>query len=189
MTLTIKFCLIIFSFLLVSPAFGQTIPNTAKTVKKDTTVTTTVKRAKSKDEIAYDKQYQINILKSRIDGNYIPKDLFDSFVQLKRLMGTKVVADFKALPEARAGKKIRFIMWIVESWYFRQGSRLSHNLRSTGITYPEHLAHFVVISFHRHLNGVDLDVKGQVAFYKEKEKEKAGKGRTVTDQGKRKRED
>ena len=175
MTLAGKISLTLLSLFFVLPAFGQTIPNSAKT-KKDSTVTI-VKRAKTADDIAYEKQYEKNILKTRIDGIYIPKDLYDSFEQLKRLMGPETTAEYQALSEERAGKKLYLVMWIANNWNFRSGSRLSHNIRSLGITYPENMAHFVMICFHRHLNNKELDLKERVAFYKEKEKIAAEKNK------------
>ncbi len=122
-------------------------------------------------EDPFEQQYQKNILKSRINGIYIPKDLYDSFEQLKRLMDQPTLLQFQTLPEERAGRKLYLVMWLVENWHFREGSRLSHLIRQLGITYPEHMAHFIVITFHRHLNKKDLGIKERVEFYKEKEKE------------------
>lgn len=187
MTLANKFFLISLSLLFCFPAIGQQIPKEAKS-KKDSVVTT-VKRKMTAADIAYEEQYQINILKTRIDGNYIPKDLFDAFKQLELVMGPELVNQYRSLPEERAGKKIRVIMWMIESWYFRQGSRLSHNIRSVGITHPEHMGHFILITFHRHLNKKDLDIKERVTFYKIKEKEAADKTRKIMHEEKRKREE
>jgi hypothetical protein len=122
-------------------------------------------------EDAFEKQYQIFVLKTHINGIYIPKDLFDSFKQLQLLMDPGSIREFQRLPEERAAKKIYLVMWIAQNWHFRGGSRLSKLIRQLGITYPEHMAHFVVMTFHRHLNKKDLGIKERVTFYKEKEQE------------------
>ncbi len=122
-------------------------------------------------EDAFEKQYQINIRKTHLNGIYIPKDLFDSFRQLQLLMDPGSIRQFQLLPEERAAKKIYLVMWIAQNWHFREGSRLSNLIRQLGITYPEHMAHFVVMTFHRHLNKKDLGIKERVTFYKEKEQQ------------------
>jgi len=123
------------------------------------------------EEDAFEKQYQINIRKTHINGIYIPKDLFDSFKHLQILMDRKSIVEFMNLPEERAAKKIYLVMWIAQNWHFREGSRLSNLIRQLGITYPEHMAHFIVMTFHRHLNKKDLGIKERVTFYKEKEQQ------------------
>lgn len=135
-------------------------------------------------EDSFEKQYQINIIKTHINGILIPRDLYDSFAQLKLLMDRPTLLQFQNLPEERAAKKVYLVMWIAQNWNFREGSRLSDLIRKLGITYPEHMAHFIVVTFHRHLNNKDLGIKERVTFYKEKEreayeKEKDGKKKEV----------
>lgn len=136
----------------------------------------------------YELNYQKRIKKQRLNGVYIPKDLYDAFSQLDRLMDLKTRAEFQLLPEARAGRKFYLIMWIVNNWGFYEGSRLSHYIRQLGITHPEHMAHFLVITYHRKLNKKELDLKERVEFYKEKEEKLKEKNRTILFEEKRKRE-
>jgi hypothetical protein len=143
----------------------------AQTAEQSQPVTDTIKPEKTAEEDAFEKQYQINILKTHINDVYIPKDLFDAFVHLRQLMDPPTLIEFQQLPEERASKKIYLVMWIAQNWNFREGSRLSHLIQQLGITYPEHMAHFVVMTFHRHLNKKDLGIKEWVTFYKQKEQE------------------
>lgn len=171
----IVFPLFAFFFNLLN-AQPNTQPAASDTVQKDTAQKSiaridTIQKEVLPQEDYFEKQYQINILKTHLNGIYIPKDIFDGFEQIKRLMDPSTIREFQALPEERAAKKIYLVMWIAQNWHFREGSRLSHLIRELGITYPEHMAHFIVITFHRHLNGKDLGIKERVEFYKQKEKE------------------
>ena len=169
-------------------------PASPKAAKDSVRTTTDTVNVEKKEEDFFEKQYQINILKTHLNGVYIPKDLFDGFEQLKRLMDPATLHEFQTLPEERAGKKIYLVMWIAQNWSFREGSRLSHLIRELGVTYPEHMAHFVVITFHRHLNRKDLGIKERVEFYKQKEKEafkkeKEKQKKEIIHEEKRKRKD
>jgi len=110
-----------------------------------------------------------------LNGVYIPKDLYDAFDELKALMDDKTLLEFKNIPEERAGKKFYLIMWITHNWGFYGGSRISHYVGKIGIHHPEHAAHFMVVTFHRHLNKKDLGIKERVEFYEKKIEEKRKK--------------
>ena len=139
-------------------------------------------RAPSVDDPA-EVAYQKRILKSRINGVYIPKDLYDSFAQLNRLMDEPTRQQFKSMTEEEAGKKLYLIMWMGNNWGMYQGSRLSHYIQNLGITNPEHKAHFLIITYHRELNKKELDIKERVEFYQMKVEEdkarRAKKGKVI----------
>ena len=142
-------------------------------------------------EDTYEKIYQERIKKQRLNGVYIPKDLYDAFTALDRLMDPETRGQFAALEEERAGKKFYLIMWIVNNWSFYEGSRLSHYVRNIGITYPEHMAHFIITTYHRQLNKKELNIGERVAFYQQKtleEKERKAKNSEILFEEKRIRE-
>lgn len=117
-----------------------------------------------------EKEYQRRIKQEVLDGQYIPSDLTDAFVELNKLIDDESKASFKTMPEEEAATKLFFSFgrWISYNWGFYGGSRLSHYIRELGITYPEDMARFIIISYHRNLNRKPLDVKTQVEFYQEK---------------------
>lgn len=138
-------------------------------------------------EDQYEVNYKKRIKKQRLNGVYIPKDLFDAFNQLDRLMDEPTLNEFRLLPEVRAGRKFYLIMWVVNNWGFYEGSRLSSYISKIGITHPEHMAHFVIVAYHRHLNKVDLGIKERVEFYADKTKLQAEKNKTILHEEKRKK--
>jgi len=135
-----------------------------------TITTAEAQRAPSVEDSA-EQAYQKRILKSRLNGVYIPKDLYDAFTQLNRLMDAPTRKQFQLMTEEDAGKKLYLIMWICNNWGMYEGSRLSHYIQNLGITNPEAKAHFLITTYHRELNKKDLGIKERVEFYQEKVKE------------------
>jgi len=132
-------------------------------------------RAPSVEDPA-EQAYQKRILKSRLNGVYIPKDLYDAFAQLNRLMDEPTRHQFKVMTEEAAGKKLYLVMWMCNNWGMYEGSRLSHYIQNLGISNPESKAHFIITTYHRELNKKDLDIKERVEFYQQKaDEEKARK--------------
>lgn len=131
----------------------------------------------------YEKQYQRNIKKSRINGVYIPKDLNDAIEQLIKLSPEKSLEKFKMVPEDGVAKKLHFGLgrWMIVNWNFYDGSRLSHYLKNLGVGHPDDMADFLIVSLHRHLNGKDLKTAESAAIIKKKNIEKVKKRRKVID--------
>ena len=143
-----------------------------------TTTTVEAQRAPSSVDDPAEQAYQKRIMKSRLNGVYIPKDLYDSFAQLNRLMDEPTRNQFKAMTEEKAGKKLYLIMWMCNNWGMYEGSRLSHYIQNLGITNPESKAHFIITTYHRNLNKEDLGIKERVEFYQKKaDEEKARKSK------------
>jgi len=122
------------------------------------------------DEALPKQNYQENIKKEFINDIYIPKDLEDAFKELERLSEKEGLAKFKNGKEEIVAKKLHFGLgrWIMEKWHMYDGSRYSHYLRLKGLSYPDDMARFTIISFHRHLNGRDLQVDARIKVVKEK---------------------
>ena len=117
-------------------------------------------------EEVLDSVYKQNIRLSKINGVYIPKDLNDAFVQLERLTPAESLLKFKSAPEEEVCRKLHFGIgrWMILNWNFYQGSRLSHYLKSKGLSHPDDMAQFILRTFHRHLLSKDLE---QEALIKE----------------------
>lgn len=179
-----------FYFFFSTTMMAQPAPIQEDTTKQKKEKQTTIKRAAIAKDDPAEIAYQKRIRKSRIDGVYIPKDLYDTFTQFDRLMGPETQQQFKVLPEEQAGKKFHLIMWICNNWGLYEGSRLSHYLREMGISHPEAQAHFLITAYHRKLNKKDLGLKETVQFYKEKneaKKKKELENETILFEEKRKR--
>jgi predicted nucleotidyltransferase len=112
-------------------------------------------------EAQYKAQYEQRIKKERLFGRYIPKDLNDAFSQFDILIEEKDRMSFKKLQEEEAYHKLFFSFqrWIINNWGFDGGSRFSHYLKGIGLSHPEDMAAFVMITYHRKLNDKELGVK------------------------------
>lgn len=128
----------------------------------------------------FEKQYKKNIRKTRIDGVYIPKDLDDAFSQLAKRSEPEALASFKHAPEDLVAKKLHFSLgrWMMHNWNFEEGSRISHYLQELGLRNNDDKAQFLIVSFHRHLNEIDLEVEKHVKILAEARKKKLEKGQT-----------
>lgn len=122
------------------------------------------------DEALPKQNYEKNIKKEFINDIYIPKDLDEAFQELIRLSKKEGIQKFKNAKEEVVAKKLHFGLgrWIMEKWNIYDGSRYSHYLRQQGLSYPDDMARFTIISFHRHLNGKDLEVASRIKVVKEK---------------------
>lgn len=108
---------------------------------------------------AFEEEYQKRIRKEYLFGTYIPKDLGDAFFQLNKLIDKESRLKFLRAGEMEAARKLHFSLgrWIMYNWGFYEGSRLSHYLRERyGLSYPDDMARFLIIAYHRSGNRKDL---------------------------------
>ncbi len=122
------------------------------------------------NEAQFQKQYEERIKKERLNGVYIPKNLDDACAQLTRLTSEEARAGFKKLPEDSVTMYLHRTLgqWMILNWSFYEGSRLSHYLRSAGVTYPDDMADFLILAWHRNLTGQAIELRTLVKFFKEK---------------------
>lgn len=141
---------IAFLFALALPVFGQDGP--------------------PNDEKEYQRQYQERIKKDRLFGVYIPKNLDDALLQLDKLIPPKKQAELLLMPEDSVCKKLHPTLGrrIMDNWGFYGGSRLSHYLKSAGVTFPDDMADFILLSYHRKLNHKPVNLKEMATYYREK---------------------
>lgn len=121
-----------------------------------------------------DSIYQVNILKSRINGVYIPKDLDDAFAELDRLSPPEALEKIRVEDEIFIAQKLHYGLgrWMAYNWNFDEGSRFSHYLKGLGLFYTQEMIDFVLISYHRYLNKKPQEVEVRVKQYIEKRKKK-----------------
>ncbi len=127
------------------------------------------------DKKAFDKQYQERIKQEVLDGVYIPVDLWDAMNELERLTDPDMIEKFKNAPEDTIAIKLHFSLgrWIILNWGFYEGSRLSHTLKEAGLSFPDDMARFIIVSWHRKLNDLPLDVENQIRVFQEKREQEA----------------
>lgn len=184
-----RFILLLFLFWGANalPASAQQQPKTAsKSVK-------TEEKGPPNNAEEYEKQYQERIKQEKLNGVYIPKNLDDAMLQLDKLISADAKAKVRAVPEDSACMRLhqRMGQWMILNWGFYGGSRLSHYLRSAGITYPDDMADFLILAYHRHLSQKPFSIKETAQKFREKRKkefEKEEKERKVIKEEKRKRE-
>lgn len=125
------------------------------------------------NEAEFERQYQERIKKDRLSGIYIPKNLDDALAQLNKLTTEDSRRVFRAIPEDTVCKIMhnRLGQWMIVNWSFYDGSRLSHYLRSAGVSYPDDMADFLILAFHRHLNGHPVAIRDLAIYFKEKRKQ------------------
>lgn len=116
----------------------------------------------------YEETYQRNIKKSRINGVYIPKDIEEAFAELDALSPEEAKAKFTNAPEDVIATKLHFGLgrWISVYWNFIEGSRYVEYLRQLGLTDPDHMIQFTIVSYHRYKNARPIDIDAQIANYK-----------------------
>jgi hypothetical protein len=126
--------------------------------------------ANTEDE--YEKRYQERITKDRLHGVYIPRNLDDALAQLDKNITAESKDALKVIPEDSICLRLhdRLGRWMITNWCFYEGSRLSHYLRSAGVTYPDDMADFLIIAYHRHLNGKPVEIKSLAQYYRETRK-------------------
>lgn len=114
-----------------------------------------------KEEDPFEAAYQQRIQEEYLHGVYIPKDLADAFAQLNELTSRDSRLKYRQAPEEVAVRRLHFSLgrWIIYNWGFYRGSRLSHYLRKFGLSHPDDMARFIMVTWHRQLNKKDLDVK------------------------------
>jgi hypothetical protein len=116
-------------------------------------------------EAEFQAEYAKRIKMEMINGVYIPADLEDAFSELNRLSDPKGIMEFKTSPEDSIRRKLHFGLgkWMIVNWGFEDGSRLSHYLKQKGITVPDDMADFIILMWHRQLNGLALKEEEEIA--------------------------
>ena len=105
--------------------------------------------------------------KSAPFGVYIPKNLDDAFVELKKMSDPSVLSEFKQAKEADLAKYHMGIgLWMRNNWGLWKGSHLADHFRSLGIFHPDDMSGIIITSFYRHLNGKPIRLDEQVERYK-----------------------
>lgn len=99
---------------------------------------------------------------------YIPKDLDDCFVELRRILPEKTVEQMKNGPEKdMVGYHHGLGRWLRNNWGLWKGSRLSKWFNDKGIQHPDDMSGIILDSFWRHLNGQPIKLDEQIKHYQD----------------------
>ncbi|MCE2788963.1 MAG: hypothetical protein LW630_03500 [Saprospiraceae bacterium] len=121
-----------------------------------------------------DSLYRSNILKSKLYGVYIPRDIPDAMLRLDGLTDADAREKLKNIDERTMARKLFFGLgrWMEYNWNFQEGSRISHLLRKKGLTYTEDMTTVMLILYHRHVVGRELNVDALIAEIAESRRKK-----------------
>jgi len=123
---------------------------------------------------AGDSLYRSNILKTKLYGVYIPRDIPDAMLRLDGLTDEAAREKLKKIDERTMAKKLFFGLgrWMEYNWNFQEGSRISHLLRKNGLSYTEDMTTVMLILYHRHVMGKELDADKLIAEIAENRRKK-----------------
>jgi hypothetical protein len=101
-------------------------------------------------------------------GLYIPKDLHDCFIELKKMLPVDFVEELR---KGKEGDLIQYHltlgMWIRNHWGLWKGSRLADYFKSRDVRHPDDMSAIILTSFWRHLNGQPIGFEEQSEVYRE----------------------
>lgn len=119
----------------------------------------------SLSEKRFMEKYERNIKKSRINGVYIPVDLQEAFSELTALSSKESLDKFKYADVDFVVSRLHYGLgrWIIVNWNLYDGSRISHHLKTYGVTHPDDQVRFLLHTYHNHLNSKDLNMEGVAA--------------------------
>jgi len=135
-------------------------------------------------EEKYLEQYEANIQLEYINDIYIPSDVADAMKQIDDLSNEEGRARLLEANEDLAAERLVFGLgkWMIVNWNFYEGSRLSHHLKSFGVSLPNDMAKFLIVSYHRYLRDapLELEERGNKIFdLRKKEQEERNKAKVV----------
>ena len=97
---------------------------------------------------------------------YIPKDLDDCFVELRKILPEKTVEEMKTGTEKDMIQYHHGLgTWLRNNWGLWEGSRLSKWFNEKGIRHPDDMSGIIFDSFWRHLNGHPIRLDEQIKRY------------------------
>ncbi len=124
--------------------------------------------------LTQEEKYAQNIKLEYINDVYIPKDVADAMSEIDRLSDETGRSRLLETDEQTAADVLVMGLgkWLIVNWNFYDGSRLSHKLKDYGVSHPDDMAKFLIVSYHRHLRQVpqELEERGKV-FYDQRKKE------------------
>lgn len=127
-----------------------------------------IKTQKKRGDVVNDSIYQARVQQAELDGMYIPKDLYDAFHELDKLMDDQAKEAFMAFSDEEVDRKTHGSLgvWLENKWSLSEGSRLSEYFRKMKVPHYDYMVGIIIRSYHRHLHGRDLQLKEQVLAFR-----------------------
>jgi hypothetical protein len=127
-----------------------------------------IKTQKKRGDQIQDSIYQARVQQSELDGMYIPKDLYDAFRELDKLMDSHAKEAFMAFSDEEVDRRTHGSLgvWLENKWSLSEGSRLSEYFRKMNVPHYDYMVGLIIRSYHRHLHGRDLQIKDQVIEFR-----------------------
>lgn len=116
-------------------------------------------------ESKWSEEDKVRFTTDSLRGIYIPKDLEDCFKQIDKFWADSTKSKVKSWTDDEFfGKTYRFGigLWMRNNWQLWGGSRLTAYFNKLGVNDPESMSAIILISYHRHLLGVDIKLQDQV---------------------------
>jgi hypothetical protein len=99
---------------------------------------------------------------------YVPKDLDDCFLELKKMLPQKTLKEMQEKSEKdMIVYHFGLGMWLRNNWGLWGGSRLSEYFNEIGLHHPDDMSGVILKTFWRHLHDKPLEVEKEIAYYKE----------------------
>jgi len=116
----------------------------------------------------FEANYAKRIKEEMLFGVYIPVDLNDAHAELSRLADQEGLLKFQTAPEDSIRRKLHFGFgrWIMTNWGLEEGSRISHYLKTLGVSRPDDMVRLIIVTWHRKLNNRPLEIEKELAEIK-----------------------
>ena len=112
---------------------------------------------------------------------YIPKDLEDAFVELKKMLSSALLDEIRLKSEKDMILYHHgFGTWLRNNWGLWASSRLAQYFNQLGINHPDDMSGIILTSFWRHLHSKPVGLEEQVESYKEYWREAEEKEEAIT---------
>ena len=113
-------------------------------------------------------EYERRVRQQKLNGQYIPSDIYDAMDALDRLVDADSREKFASAPEDLVVERLFFSLgrWMAVNWGLYEGSRIAAYLRELGVDEPDGQIEFLMRAYHRHVREVDLDVRQLATTYK-----------------------
>jgi hypothetical protein len=118
-------------------------------------------------------QYETRITKDRLGNSYIPKNMDETLETLDKIISPEAQDIIRNLPADSVCALLhpRLGQWMILNWGFYGGSRLSHYLKTAGVTYPDDQADLLILAYHQHLHQQPISMKALAAPFREKRRQ------------------
>ncbi len=106
-------------------------------------------------------EYQKRIVKSHINGVFIPPDYSSALELLDEIIEPKGKMKYSEQPEDYAVNNVFFSFgrWLLINWGIEEGSRLTVSLNKLGLTFPDDMVRAIMVGYHRKLNRRPVDIE------------------------------